>query len=188
MQDVPKLIKNGETVGYTYFDRWFCFSACKNNLHDACEKLRNNETGESAFTVERDIFNYNQRIMKEIIGKLEIIKNEPENEIIIGGFKVKFGPKIIIYPSFAPTVTELREKLLHMKQKIRMTNNSTLILKNDIVIDEGIELDGYLIIDKDEKDYVVCKNHKKIMYSLLKNGEGKIHEKLRGYSILVSEN
>ena len=50
-----------------------------------------------------------------------------------------------------------------MKQKIRMTNNSTLILKNDIVIDEGIELDGYLIIDKDEKDYVVCKNHKKIL-------------------------
>ena len=37
MQDVPKLIKNNGTDGYTYFDRWFCFSACKNNLHDACE-------------------------------------------------------------------------------------------------------------------------------------------------------
>ena len=35
MQDVPKLIKHGEKVGYTYFDRWFCFSACKNNLLDA---------------------------------------------------------------------------------------------------------------------------------------------------------
>ena len=49
MQDVPKLIKHGEKVGYTYFDRWFCFSACKNNLKDALEKLRRNETGESAF-------------------------------------------------------------------------------------------------------------------------------------------
>ena len=29
MQDVPKLVCNGETVGYTYFDRWFCFSAAK---------------------------------------------------------------------------------------------------------------------------------------------------------------
>ncbi len=38
-----------------------------------------------------------------------------------------------------------------------MTNNSTLILKNDIMIDEGINLDGYLIIDKNEKDLVVCK-------------------------------
>lgn len=48
MQDVPKLIKNGESVGYTHFDRWFCFSACKNNLKTAIEKLKKNETAESA--------------------------------------------------------------------------------------------------------------------------------------------
>ena len=188
MQDVPKLAKNGEKIGYTYFDRWFCFSACKNNLHDACEKLKKNETGESAFTVEKDIFNYNQRIMKDIIGKLEIVENEPGNELVIGGCPVKFGPKIIIYPSFAPTVSELRDKLSHMKHKIRMTNNSTLILKNDIIIDEGINLDGYLIIDKNEKNFIFCKNQKKIIYSLLKKGEGKIHEQLRGYTILRQNN
>ena len=65
-----------------------------------------------------------------------------------------------------------------------MTNNSTLILKNDITIEEGIDLDGYLVVDKDEKDLVVCKNQKRIIYSLLKKGEGKVYEKLRGYSIL----
>ena len=188
MQDVPKLIKNKEIVGYTYFDRWFCFTACKNNLHDACQKLKNNETGESAFTVERDIFNFNERIMKDIIGKLEVVKNEPENELEINGINVKFGPKIIIYPSFAPTVSELRYKLNLMKNKIKMTNNSTLILKNDIIIEKGIDLDGYLIIDKDEPDYVICKNGQKIIYRLLKKGEGKIYEKLRGYTILHSEN
>jgi UDP-sugar pyrophosphorylase len=188
MQDVPKLIKHGEKVGYTYFDRWFCFSACKNNLRDACEKLRKNETGESAFTVERDIFSCNERLIKDILGKLELEKTEPENELIIGGYKVKFGPKIIIYPSFAPTLTELRDKLSLMRQKIKMTNNSTLILKNDIIINEGIDLDGYLEVDKDEKELVVCKNQKKIIYSLLKNGEGKIYERLRGYKILRSEN
>ena len=69
-----------------------------------------------------------------------------------------------------------------------MTNNSTLILKNDIIIEKGIDLDGYLIVDKDQKDFVICKNQKKIIYSLLKNGEGKIHEKLRGYKILRTEN
>ena len=184
MQDVPKLIKNGEKVGYTYFERWFCFSACKNNLHDACEKLRKNETGESAFTVERDIFSYNERVMKEILGKLEVEKTEPENELVIGGYKVKFGPKIVIYPSFAPTLSELRDKLNHMKQKIKLTNNSTLVLKNDILLDEGIDLDGTLVVDKSEKDLIVCKNQKKIIYRLLKNGEGKIYEKLRGYKIL----
>ena len=189
MQDVPKLIKHGEKVGYTYFDRWFCFSACKNNLHDALEKLRKNETGESAFTVERDIFKTNERLLKEICGKLEVIETEPENELVIGGYKVKFGPKIVIYPSFAPTITELKYKLSQMRKGIRMTNNSILILKNDINIEQGIDLDGYLIVDKDQKDLVVCKNQKRIVYSLLKKGQGQIYEKLRGYTILKqSEN
>ena len=184
MQDVPKLIKNGETVGYTYFDRWFCFSACKNNLKDAIEKLKKNETGESAFTVEYDIFKTNERILNEICGKLEVINTELENELNIGGCTVKFGPKIIIYPSYAPTISELKEKLQKMKKGIKMTNNSTLILKNDINIEEGIDLDGYLVADKNEKDLIVCKNKKRIVYCLLKNGEGKEHEKLRGYAIV----
>ena len=184
MQDVPKLIKNGETVGYTYFDRWFCFSACKNNLKDAIEKLKKNETGESAFTVERDIFKTNERILSEICGKLEVVNTEPENELNIGGCTVKFGPKIIIYPSYAPTISELKEKLQKMKKGIRMTNNSTLILKNDINIEEGIDLDGYLLVDKDEKDLLVCKNKKRVVYTLLKVGEGEDHEKLRGYAIM----
>jgi len=186
MQDVPKLIKNGETVGYTYFDRWFCFSACKNNLKEAIEKLKKNETGESAFTVECDIFKTNERILTEICGKLEVINTELENELNIGGCTVKFGPKIIIYPSYAPTISELKEKLQKMKKGIKMTNNSTLILKNDINIEEGIDLDGYLVADKNEKDLIVCKNKKRIVYCLLKNGEGKEYEKLRGYAI-VSE-
>jgi len=184
MQDVPKLIKDGETVGYTYFDRWFCFSACKNNLLDAIEKLKKNETGESAFTVERDIFKTNERILQEICGKLTVIKTEPENEITIGEISVKFGPKIIIYPSYAPTISELKLKMSKMKQGIKMTNNSILILKNDINIEEGIDLDGYLVVDKDQKDLVVCKNKKRVIYNLLHTGEGKDHEKLRGYAIL----
>ena len=183
MQDVPKLVKNGESIGNTYFDRWFCFSACKNNIHDACERLRKKESGESAFTVEREIFKYNEIIMKDVLGKLEVINTEPENTVIIEDCKITFGPKIIIYPSFAASVTELRDKLNHMKKNIRMTNNSTLILKNDIMIDEGIDLDGYLVVDKNEKDFIVCKNNKKIMYRKLKEGEGENYEKIRGYTV-----
>ena len=64
----------------------------------------------------------------------------------------------------------------------------TLILKNDVIIGKGVEIDGYLIIDKDEKEHLICKNHKKIIYKLLENGEGKIYEKIRGYAILRQEN
>ena len=184
MQDVPKLIKNNGTVGYTYFDRWFCFSGYKNNLHDACERLKKGESSESAFSVEREIFKYNEKMMREIICKLEVINNEPPNELIIGGCKVSFGLKITIYPSFDATTTELRDKLKYMKQNIKMANNSVLILKNDIKIDEGIDLDGILVLDQDQKNYIVCKIKNNIVYRLLKEGEGTEYEQLRGYKIL----
>ena len=183
MQDVPKLVKGKEKVGYTCFDRWFCFSACKNTLHESIEKLKRNESGESAFTVERDIFNFNEKIMKDILGKLEIIKKEPPNEIILENYHLKFGPKIIIYPSFSPTLNELKSKLNNMKKGIKITNNSTLILKNDIEIKEGIILDGFEIIEQNENNLVDVKNNRNIMYRLLRNDEGKIYEQLRGYCI-----
>ena len=121
--------------------------------------------------------------MKEIIGKLEILETEPENEIIVDECKIKFGPKIVVYPSFAATVTELKDKLNHMKKNIKMTNNSTLILKNDVNIEEGIDLDGYYVVEKDEKN-IECKNKKNVIYTPLKEGEGEIYEKIRGYTIL----
>ena len=181
MQDLPKLLKNGENVGFTSYERWFCFSACKNNLKDACNKLKKNQTPESAFSVEQDIFIYNKKIM-EIIGKLEIEETEKANEVDIEGCKIKFGPKIIIYPEFSPTVSELRDKLMNMKKNIKMTNNSTLILKKDVKIEEGIILNGYYEIEKDEK-MVECNNKKNKMYIELKDDNGKIYEKIRGYTI-----
>ena len=181
MQDLPKLLKSGENVGFTSYERWFCFSACKNNLKDACNKLKKSQTPESAFSVEQDIFIYNKRIM-EIIGKLEINNTEKENEIDVEGCKIKFGPKIIIYPDFAPTVSELKEKLMNMKNKIRMTNNSTLVLKKNVKIEEGINLDGFYEVEKDEK-IVDCHNEKNKIYIKLEEGAGTIYEKIRGYTV-----
>ena len=70
-----------------------------------------------------------------------------------------------------------------MKNKIKMTNNSTLILKNDVNIEEGIDLDGYYVVEKEEK-MVECKKKKNVVYTALKEGEGEIYEKIRGYTIL----
>ena len=41
MQHIPKLVKHGEKVCYTYFAGWFFFSAIKNNLYGILEKLNN---------------------------------------------------------------------------------------------------------------------------------------------------
>ena len=181
MQDLPKLLKSGENVGFTSYERWFCFSACKNNLTDACNKLKKNQSPESAFSVEQDIFIFNRKIM-EIIGKLEIEETEKPNEVDIESCQIKFGPKIIIYPDFAPTVTELKEKLMNMKNKIKMTNNSTLVLKKDVKIEEGIILNGFCEIEKDEK-MVDLHNEKSKIYVKLEEGAGTIYEKIRGYTV-----
>ena len=126
--------------------------------------------------------------MIESFGKLEVVQDEAPVQVEVEGCVFKFGPRIIIYPSFAASIYELKEKMEKMKGKIRMTINSTLILKNDITIEEGVDLDGNLTIDKDEKDLVKCHNKKRWEYYPLKPEQGKIYEKIRGYGILLNDN
>ena len=186
MQDLPKLLTDGEKVGFTSYPRWFCFSTCKNNLKDACAKLKKNLGPEAAFSVEQDIFILNAKMLKDL-GKLEVVEDEDPVQVVVEDCVFKFGPRIIIYPSFAASISELKEKMSKMKGKIRMTINSTLILKNDIVIEEGVDLDGNLTIDKDEKELVKCNNKKRWEYYALKPNERKIYEKIRGYGILLND-
>ena len=141
---------------------------------------------EAAFSVEQDMFALNAKMIKDF-GKLEVIEDEEPVQVTVEGCVLKFGPRIIIYPSFAASISELKEKMEKMKGKIKMTINSTLILKNDITIDEGVDLNGNLTIDKDEKDLVKCDNRRRWEYYPLKEGEGKNYEKIRGYGILLND-
>ena len=102
-------------------------------------------------------------------------------DLEIEGTHVKFGPKIIIYPSFASTVSELKDKI---KGKIKLTNNSTLILKNDFILNKDVDVDGIAIIDGKNKDFRV-KNKERHVFCLLKPGEGKNYEQIRGYSVYI---
>ena len=182
MQDFPKLLKNGEKVGFTSYPRWFCFSPCKNNLKDACDKLKKKIGPESAFSVEQDIFAYNCKMIEQF-GKLEIVKDEEPMNIKLYEQDIKFEyPRILIYPSFAISVTELKEKMEKMKGKIKMGINSILILKNDINI-EGVDLNGKLTLDTNQNEIVKCDNKIKWIYTPLKDDEGEIYEKIRGYTI-----
>ena len=158
MQDLPKLLTDGEKVGFTSYP-----------------------------SVEQDIFILNAKMI-ESFGKLEVIQDEEPVQVEVEGCVFKFGPRIIIYPSFAASISELKEKMEKMKGKIKMTINSTLILKNDVNIEEGVDLDGNLTIDKDEKELVKCNNKKRWEYYPLKEDQGKIYEKIRGYGILLNEN
>ena len=182
MQDFPKLLVNNEKVGFSSYEKWFCFTTCKNNLKDGCDKLKKGISAETAFSEEQDIYNWNIKILKDILGKLTIDNTEPELDLEIEGTHVKFGPKIIIYPSFASTVSELKDKV---KANIKVSNNSTLILKGDFVLTKDVDVDGIAVIDDKTKDFRVT-NKQRHVFDLLKPGEGKNYEQIRGYSCYVS--
>jgi UDP-sugar pyrophosphorylase len=183
MQDFPKLLTNNEIVGFTMYDRWFCFSTCKNNLKEGTDKLKKNQIPETAFSVEQDLFKANQMLIDDVLKKLKIVKTEEpgiavESSVDVLGVKVYFGHKIIIHPSFAVTLAELNEKI---SGEIRMTEDSTLILEGDQTSVTELNLDGYL----HAKEGIVqgeVKNFSKFVYLPLKENEGENYEKIRGYT------
>ena len=179
MQDFPKLLINNEKVGFSSYEKWFCFTTCKNNLKDGCAKLAKGISAETAFSEEQDIYNWNIHVLKDILGKLTIENTEPECDLEIEGTHVKFGPKIIIYPSFASTVSELKDKV---KANIKVTNNSTLILKNDIEITKDVDVDGIAVIEDETQDFRIH-NKERHHFAPLKPGEGKNYEQIRGYTV-----
>ena len=95
-------------------------------------------------------------------------------------------PKIILEPSFAVTVSELKQKV---KGNWKIFNNSALVVRNDIKIERDLCLNGYLTIENDQVDNLVCDNKQRMKFVLLKPGEGENYEQIRGYTVtLVLDN
>ena len=182
MQDFPKLLTDNEKVGFCMYEKWFCFSTCKNNLKDGCDKLKKGLSAETAFSEEQDIYFWNIKVLKEILGKLTIDTTEPDETLQIEGTDVKFGPKIILEPSFAVTVSELKQKV---KGNWKIFNNSALVVRNDIKIERDLTLNGYLTIENDQVDNLVCENKQRMKFVLLKPGEGENYEQIRGYTVTL---
>lgn len=183
MQDFPKLFTNNEKVGFTMYDRWFCFSTLKNNLKEGTDKLKKGGIPETAFSVEQDIFKANQILLNNILRKLSItensnIQNKVSSSVEILGTTVLFGAKVIIYPSFAVTIQELNQKI---QEEILLTEDSTLILEGEDTFVKNLNLEGTLHAKNDIFNGEL-KNNQKYVYLPLKEGEGHNYEKIRGYS------
>lgn len=180
MQDYPRLLEKDEKVGFTMYDKWFCFSTCKNNLKDGVDKLKKNLNPETAFSVEQDIYLANQFILSDVLKKLEIIPGE-KSDLEILGLKFHFGPRIILYPSFSVTLAELLEKI---QGRIIMTGDSTLIVKGSESSIGNLELQGFFEINNQKVDGVV-KNSIRYKFVELSEEEGENYEKIRGYTLKV---
>jgi UDP-sugar pyrophosphorylase len=177
MQDYPQLLEENEKVGFTMFDKWFVFSTCKNNLKDGVDKLKKNLNPETAFSVEQDIFNWNVTVLRDVLGVLKVEGGEVDT-INIQGIDVTFGPKVVLYPSFAFTLAELKDKVTDLV----VTNNSTLIVEGSGSLIKGLQLDGFLKISNEVVENKTVKNDVRVNYHALKEDEGENYEIIRGYT------
>lgn len=132
MQDLPKLFTSGEKTGVTIFDRAWCFSACKNNLTEAADKAAKNGPPESASSAENDFY---------LAGRTKLrsagmdVTDEPAR--LISGIPFTPGPRVLLRPSFALTLDEVRRRVSGGS----ISGAGTLILDGDIRL-ENVTIEG----------------------------------------------
>lgn len=107
MQDYPKLLKPESKVGFTQFDRRFCFSACKNDLATAATKQNGNLPLECAGSSEADFYWLNAELLRISGAEVE----DGAEEVEYRGLKLRFGPRVVLHPSFGVTLKELKSRL-----------------------------------------------------------------------------
>ena len=124
MQDFPKLLPENSQVGFTKFDRYFCFAAVKNNLSDAAIKQKTNLPPDAASTCEEEFYFSNIKLLEHCGVMIEPITNS--DYLKFGGVSFPNYPKIVLMPSFAVTLKELKSKI---KGKWAISKHSALILE-----------------------------------------------------------
>ena len=123
MQDLPKLFVSGEKVGVTVFNRTWCFSACKNALDDAAAKVKTGGPAESASSAETDFYAINRR---KLVMAGMIVEETPATDI--RGIPFVTGPRVILRPSFALTLADVRDRI----RGGQISGDATLILEGDV--------------------------------------------------------
>lgn len=185
MQDFPKLFGPDVAVGFTQLERWMSFSAVKNNLVDAKEKLEATGFAECASSGEADIFELNRRLLS-LGANVEI---EQCNEVkVFGELPVPLGAQVILSPDFGLTQEELSKNL--SKSRVKISKTSTLVLNGRDIEIRDLELDGFMEISVSNGSSVVIDGlriHNKGCELVPSSEEDPESIRIRGYRTIVPE-
>ena len=133
MQDLPKLFGAEEKVGVSIFNRKWCFSPNKNRVEDAAAKHASGAPPESAATAESDFY---------LAGRLRLLAAEAQiteaPELLCLGVPLIPGPRVLLKPSFAMTLAEVREKV----NSCSLSDEATLVLDGSEIFIESLTLSG----------------------------------------------
>jgi UDP-sugar pyrophosphorylase len=147
MQDFPKLLDKDAKVGFSCYERWFCFSAVKNNIVDAAAKFKTGNHPECGATGEFDIFEANARVLKMAGASIEGTTEEDIKDF--QGIKIHDGSKIFIHPSFGVTLKEIQDKITGY---CKISKRSILWLQGENTYLKDLELDSTLITGQQEQE------------------------------------
>ena len=186
MQDLPKNFTSGEKVGVTVFDRVWCFSACKNNLTDAAQKVIQKGPPESASSAENDFYEAGRAKLRVAGMRVEDAPCQ-----MLRGVPFTTGPRVILRPSFALTLAEVREKI----HGGSISGDATLILEGDVrlenvTIPEGTSL---IVHAKDDapallKDFTATSASRFVIHPLtdeeMESEKVPEYLRIRGYRIV----
>lgn len=141
MQDYPKLLSSTGEVGFTMYEPWYCFSPAKNNIKDAAACVEKGIPSYGAAEAEFNFYNWTNKML-EIAGVEVELETEPTD---LNGMQFAFGPKILMDPSFAITLAELKEKF----QSCKIGKGTTLILYSNSTKCEDLDLADTTVVLKD---------------------------------------
>jgi UDP-sugar pyrophosphorylase len=147
MQDFSKMFEAGEKVGFTMYDRWISFTAVKNSLPDAVAKVSQGLDPWSAGSGEIDYFLCNIKLLRLAGAVVE----DPSESVSFAGISYKVPAKVVLKPSFACSLTELKEKV---QGKWEISSRSTLVLEGKDTRVHNLKLDGYAVISSSTQDFV----------------------------------
>jgi len=184
MQDIARFLPQNAKVGVTQLDRIFAFTAIKNHLALASTSQKKGIPAYSQSTAESDLFSCNIKLLKLAGAQIELPKEKSEEEYYtFGNVKFKNVPKIVIMPSFAITLNELRKKI---KGKLIISKKSTLILEGSNTTVENLILDSSIWI-KNSINALVNIEGIFLEYEQLLGNEAEYLTE-RGYRIKNTEN
>ena len=133
MQDLAKLFGPDEKVGVSIFNRQWSFSANKNNLVDAAAKHAAGGPPESGASAESDFY---------LAGRMKLtatgMQVTPSAEELILDIPFTRGPRVILRPSFALTLDEVRSKISGGS----ISDEATLLLDGENIQLKNVTLAG----------------------------------------------
>ena len=88
------------------YETWFCFSPAKNNVKDALACSGRGLPSFGAAQAEFDFYNWTNNMLK--IAGVDIPESTTTTDC--AGIPFNFGPKILLEPSFALTLQDLKDR------------------------------------------------------------------------------